>query len=284
MGGKSREKNEYIIRGMSSAPARRRLSSVVSVRVAAVMGGNALAVVGAACGGRVFGKVYEYEEDVYISLDGSADVIVNASISALVNLRGIDLPLDPAARLDREQIRAAYTSPLTDVTRVSRPWRRQGRRFVQVRLHVADIRKLSEVAPFSWSTYEMAEKDGLVVYRQTIGKSAMRPGTLRNVGWSGGELVAFRLHMPSRIAWHNARDLETNETSDIARGNILSWEQHLTDRLDGRPISIEVRMDRQSILYRTLWLFAGAFAAAVALIGALIWLTIRKGAKEGDAA
>ncbi len=42
-------------------------------------------------------------------------------------------------------------------------------------------------------------------------------------------------------------------------------------------------MDRQSILYRTLWLFAGAFAAAVTLIGALIWLTIRKGAKEGDA-
>ena len=111
----------------------------------------------------------------------------------------------------------------------------------------------------------------------------MRPGTLQNFGWTGGELVAFRLHLPSRIVYHNARDLETNETSDIARGNILSWEQHLTDRLDGRPISIEVKMDRQSILHRTLWLFAGAFAAAVPLIGALIWLTMRKGAKEGDA-
>ena len=30
-------------------------------------------------------------------------------------------------------------------------------------------------------------------------KSAMRPGTLQNVGWSGGELVAFRLHLPSKI-------------------------------------------------------------------------------------
>jgi hypothetical protein len=152
-----------------------------------------------------------------------------------------------------------------------------------VRLRVPDIRKLSEAAPFSWSSYELSEKDGLAVYRQNIAGSAMRPGTLQNVGWSGGELVAFRLHLPSRIVWHNARDLETNETSDIARGNILSWEQHLTDRLDGRPIAIEVRMDRQSILHRTLWLFAGAFAAAVLLIGGLIWLTIRKGAKEGDA-
>jgi hypothetical protein len=265
---------------MSSAPARRSLFSVAGVCVAATFA----ALVLSACGGRGFGKVYEYEEDVYVSLDGSAELIVNASIPALVTLRGIDLPLDPAARLDREQIRAAYTSGLTEVTRVSRPWRRHGRRFVQVRLRVADIRRLAEVAPFSWSTYELAEKDGLVVYRQEIGKSTMRPGTLRNFGWNGGELVAVRLHLPSVVVWHNARDVETNQTSDIARGNILSWEQHLADRLDGRPISIEVRMGRQSILYRTLWLFAGAFTAAVALIGTLIWLTMRKGAKEGDAA
>ena len=129
--------------------------------------------------------------------------------------------------------------------------------------------------------YQLAEREGQVVFRQTVGPSAHRPGTLQNVGWQGGELVAFRLHLPSRISWHNARELETNETSDIARGNILAWEQLLTDRLDGRPISIEVRMDRQSILYRTLWLFAGAFASAVALMALLIWLAVRKGAKSG---
>ena len=265
---------------MSSAPARSLVSLVAPPRVAAVLVALVLTAVTAACGGGLFGKVYEYEEDVYLSLDGSAEVIVNASIPALVALRGIDLPLDPAARLDRDQIRAAYTSPLTEVTRVSRPWRRQGRRFVQVRVRVPDIRKLTGAPPFSWSTYELAETDGVVVYRQNIAGSALRPGTLQNFGWTGGELVAFRLHLPSRIVYHNARDLETNETSDIARGNILAWEQHLTDRLDGRPIDIELKMDRQSILHRTLWLFAGAFAAAVLLIVALIWLTMRKGAKE----
>jgi hypothetical protein len=284
MAGKSREKNEYIIRGMSSAPARSLVSPVTPWRVAAVLATLMLSVATAACGGRLFGKVYEYEEDVYVSLDGSAEVVINASIPALVTLRGIDLPLDPAARLDRDQIRAAYSSPLAEVTRISRPWRRQGRRFVQVRVRVPDIRKLTGAAPFSWSTYELAETDGVVVYRQHIGGSALRPGTLQNFGWTGGELVAFRLHLPSRIVYHNARDLDTNETSNIARGNILSWEQHLTDRLDGRPISIELKMDRQSILHRTLWLFAGAFAAAVLLIVVLIWLTMRKGAKEGDPA
>jgi hypothetical protein len=257
---------------------RARVRAAVFVGTMATMAIN-LSVVAAACGGRVFGRVYEYEEDLFLSLDGSADLIVNASLPALAALRGLDVSIAPATRLDREKIRALYESSLTRVSRVS-SWRRKGRRFVQVRLRIADVRKLSQVPPFAWSTYELTEKDGLYVYRQTIGPAAHRPGTLQNVGWTGGELVAFRLHLPSRIEWHNARDLETDETSGIARGNILSWEQQLTDRLDGRPISIEVRLDRQTILYRTLWLFAGAFAAAIALIAFVIWLTIRKGARD----
>jgi hypothetical protein len=279
-GWRRAQETEYIIREM--APIDRRAGRRARACGAAIL--CVLLAAAAACGGRFFGKVYEYEEDLYVSLDGSADLIVNASIPALVTLRGFALDIDPASRFDTDAVRAAYQSAVTEVTRVSRPWRRHGRRFVQVRLHVSDIRKLSQVSPFAWSTYELAVKDGLVIYKQQITASAMRPGTMQNFGWSGGELVAFRLHLPSKIVWHNARELETNETSAIARGNILAWEQHLTDRLDGRPIAIEVRMENQSILHRTLWLFAGAFASAVLLIGALIWWTVRKGPKEGEAA
>ena len=236
----------------------------------------------AACGGRIFGKQYEYEEDLYLSTDGSADLIVNASVPALVSLRGLALDAEPSAQVDRDAVRAAYQSADTEVTRVSRPWRRDGRRFVQVRMKVHDIRTLHTAAPFAWSTYAFTEENGERVYRQTVGASALRPGTLKNYGWKGNELVAIRLHMPSRIIAHNARDLERNDGSSVQRGNILAWEQLLTDRLDGRPIAIEVRMDRQSILYTTLWLFAGAFAAAVLVIGLLLWLTIRKGAREAE--
>jgi hypothetical protein len=233
----------------------------------------------AACGGRIFGKQYEYEEDLYLATDGSADLIVNASIPALVSLRGLTLDTDPAAQVDREAIRAAYQSPDTDVTRVSRPWRRDGRRFVQVRLKVRDVRSLHTAPPFAWSRYSFGEESGERVYQQAVGASALRPGTLKNYGWKGNELVAFRLHMPSRIISHNARDIDTSSGSAVQRGNILAWEQLLTDRLDGRPIAIEVRMDRQSILYTTLWLFGGAFGAAVLVIGLMIWLTIRTGAR-----
>jgi hypothetical protein len=37
-------------------------------------------------------------------------------------------------------------------------------------------------------------------------------------------------------------------------------------------------MDSQSILHRTLWLFGGAFLAAVTVLALLIWFTFRKGA------
>ncbi len=251
-----------------SLRARRAVLAVVVAAFAA-----------AACNGRILGKKYEYEEDLYLSLDGSADLIVNASIPALVALRGLDLDAT-TSRVDRAAVRAAFESPFAAVIRVSRPWTRNRRRFVQVRLRVHDVRTLSQTRPFSWSRYELAPEDGQHVYRQTISGSALRPGTLQNVGWDGSELVAFRLHLPSHIRYHNARSLETNEPRSVERGNILTWEQHLTDRLDGQPLAIEVRMDSESILYRTLWLFAGAFLAAVMLIGALIWLTIRKGAKQ----
>ena len=95
-------------------------------------------------------------------------------------------------------------------------------------------------------------------------------------------MVAFRLHLPSHIRYHNARDIDSNEPRSVQRGNILTWEQRLSDRLQGTPMRLEVRMDSESILYRTLYLFGVAFLAAVAVLGLLIWLTMRKGRKAEE--
>ena len=56
-------------------------------------------------------RQYEYDERVDLSLDGSALVDVNASIPALVALRGLVLDVDPEARLDRQAIRRLYEAP-----------------------------------------------------------------------------------------------------------------------------------------------------------------------------
>jgi hypothetical protein len=225
----------------------------------------------------VFGKQYEYEEDLTIDLDGSATLTVNASLAALAALRGLDVDAG-GDRVDRERIRALFDSPVSRVTSVPRPWRRKGRPFVQVNMEIDDVRRLHESPPLAWSRYELVPGDGQHVFRQTVGASALRPGTLKNVGWDGSEVVAFRVHFPSRILEHNARDLVTDEPTGIQRGNILAWEQHLSDRLAGKPLIAEVRLDSESILHRTLWLFAGAFVAAILTLAAAVWWTVRRGA------
>jgi hypothetical protein len=226
------------------------------------------------CRGGKLIRQYEYEEDMYLELDGSATVVVNASLPALVALRGLTLPSGSSARLDRQAARQAYESPVTRVATVSRPWRRHGRRFIQIRVEVNDIRRLPTAAPFSWSEYALSESGEGQTYRQVVrGAPATVPSW---AGWDGSEIVAFRLHLPSVIRYHNVRDIDTGAARGVDRGNILTWEQRLTDRLAAKPLEIEARMDRRSILRWTLLLFAGAFGAAVFLLGGIVWWTSRR--------
>jgi hypothetical protein len=246
-----------------------------------------VAAVVSACSGRgPLATEYEYEEDLTIGLDGSATLVVNASVPALVALRGLPLNTALSARADelRTKLRQIYASDITRVGRISN-WTRRGRRFVGIHLTVTDIRALTKVAPFSWATYDLHEQGEQVVYRQTLSKPGT-PAALAS-GLTGDEIVAFRLHLPARIRFQNSRYLERDESRPAARGNILTWEQRLRERLAGKPIAyaedrtpdvMEARMDRQSILYRTLWLFGIAFLAAILVIAGLIWLTMRRGA------
>lgn len=233
-------------------------------------------MVAAACGrdGALI-KRYEYEEELYLSLDGSAALYVNASVPSLVALRGLDLDTSPRARLDRARIRTLFSSPVTRVTRVSSS-RRDGRRFVHVRLEVDEVGRLGRAAPFAWSTYRFDRAGGQYVYKQVVGAAAGRPVT--GVNWTGRELVAFRMHLPSKIVYHDA------PSKRVERGNILAWEQTLAERRAGAPLTMEARMETRSILYRTLWLFALTFALVVATFAAIIWWMARKGGDPATSA
>ena len=210
---------------------------------------------------------YEYEEEMYLSLDGSATVYVNSSVAALDALRGTSFDTRPAARVDREAVRRYFTTPDTRVTRVSESTR-SGRRFVHVRLDVDDIRRMAEAPPFAWSSYRFARDGNLFVFGQTVSAAAGRD--VGPVGWNGSELAAFRLHLPSKIAYHNT------SPQNFRRGNILVWEQRLADRLRGAPLTLDARMETQSILYRTLWLFGLTFIAVAITFGSILWWVIRR--------
>jgi hypothetical protein len=230
-------------------------------------------------------RQYEYEEEVYLSLDRSATVYVNSSLPALNALRGTTFDISPSARVDVDAVRAYFSSPTTRVIRVSQS-RRSNRRFVHVRLEVDDINRLGEAAPFAWSKYRFTRAGDQFNYLQTVGAPAARD--VGNVGWNGSELVAFRLHLPSKIRYHNTG-------RPVGRGNILAWEQPLADRLRNLPVVyaekgsdgvLDARIDAQSILYTTLWLFAVTFVIVAIVFVAIIWWVVRRGGrgteKSGD--
>jgi hypothetical protein len=228
-------------------------------------------VIAAACGGPL-GRHYEYEEQLYLSVDGSATILLDASLPALAALRGMTLE-SAAGRLDRSTIRRAFEAAGCDVMNVTQPWRRKGRRFIQVRLRTDHVRNLTGCQPLSWSTHRLEQEGETLRYEQRVGAPAGgNPGA---PAWDRSEIVAFKLHLPSRVLDHNVKRLDgTNGTVD--RGNILTWEQTLDDRLAGKPIEMTLTMEAESILYQTLGLFAGALGAAIVLLGGIVWWNMKR--------
>ena len=162
-------------------------------------------------------------------------------------------------------------------------WTRRGRRFVGIRLSVPDIRALPKAAPFAGQTYELRPEGELVTFRQTLTKPPPPGRRAAAVAWRRDRRLP-----PAPAGAHPLPELALSSTAaqsrPASRGNIITWEQRLTQRLEGKPIAyaedrtpdvMEVRMDRESILYRTLWLFGIAFAAALLVLAGLIWLTMR---------
>jgi hypothetical protein len=146
---------------------------------------------------------------------------------------------------------------------------------VHLRIEVPDISRLGEAAPFAWSQYTLTRDGAVIRYRQTVGASSGRD--VGDVGWTGAELVAVRLHLPSRVPFHNS------PSKTIERGNIIAWEQPLGERIHGQPLDIEAHMEPQSILVRTLTLFGLTIVAAALTFALAIWLVMRRGKPSATA-
>ena len=63
-------------------------------------------------------RQYQYEEEMYLSLDGTATLYVNSSLAALERAARDDVRPGPTARVDTAAVRAYYSTPATRVVRV----------------------------------------------------------------------------------------------------------------------------------------------------------------------
>jgi hypothetical protein len=212
---KSLREPQYIIRSM-----RRRVAR------AAVLLAFGLT---AACSNPL-GKQYEYEEQLYLSVNGAATMAIDTSVPALVALHHVPLDPAPRARLDREDVRKIFLSSQCSDVRVGQPWIRKGRRFVQIRIAVPDVRQLRACGPLGWSAYSLTREASELHFEQTVGPP--NQGDPGKVNWDGTELVAFKLHLPSRILFHNVKRLEDGSNGEAERGNI--WRGNNDWPIDGR--------------------------------------------------
>ena len=234
--------------------------------VAALLVAGCLAAAG--CRGGGLFRQYEYDEDIYLSLDGSATIYVNGSLPALAALRGATTSTSrPSARFDRDRITALYASPGVRVVRVTSS-RRHGRRFAHVRLEVDDIRRLA-MAPAVLVGVGPVRPDGRVV---------PLPRGARRVGEQQGGRRRLERKRAGRLPPAPA---EQDRVPQRGQGQPAA-RQHPALGADadrapcGRPLEMEARMEPTSILYRTLWLFVGSMLAAFSVLAAIIWWVVKR--------
>ena len=195
-------------------------------------------------------------------LDGSATVYVNAAVPALVALRGVDAaarPVGPA----RSQ-RGARALRVPGVTRRDRQ-------------HVAPRRPPLRAPAARGRRHPPAGRAG----RRSPGRATVRRSrrrcavftqrwappravTVGDVGWKGDELVAFRLHLPSRVP------STTPRSRTVERGNIIvvGAAARRAARRASRSTS-RCTWSSDSILVQTLVLFGAMVVLALAALGAL---------------
>ncbi len=202
------------------------------------------------------------------------DLVVNASLAGARRLTRLPVPDD------RERVDATRSGPLFESRcgcHAREPsWRRRATLRSGPR-QVEDIRRLVKLRR---SPGHVRVRSARIRANTSSARSSvhlrLQPGTLKNFGWAAGagrlsRAPAEQDHLPQRPRRRHQR------AAADERGNILAWEQHLSDRLEGQPVDIHVEMESQSILTRTLWLFAGAFIAAVLVLIALVWWTMQRG-------
>jgi hypothetical protein len=247
----------------------RLLRSRVTWVLLALVAGVAISRTGSA-------PTYEYEEVIYLELDGSATVDVNASIASIAAVHGADLGPDPEGAPAQAVVRALFAAPGVEVSALTF-FGRGGRRFVHVSLDVSDVRRLPASPSFAASAFRFERRGDRVVFRRTRGGAAggAAAGDAGNLdagggAWTGDERAAVRVRVPSTVLFENA-------TSDVQRGNMLVWEQPLAERLSRVPIELHVDMASSSILSSTLVLFGAAVAAAALMFAVVIALVVRKG-------
>ncbi|PYQ19036.1 MAG: hypothetical protein DMF81_23190 [Acidobacteria bacterium] len=210
---------------------------------------------------------YEYEHEIWLDVDGSGRVNVTGRPELWARFKGLaaDTDEEALARRARELFeRSGLRVRRVDLTH------RGGHAYLYVAAAFDDVNRLGGTAAFPDLRIAL-RPDGDRLRLEGAWRPASRPPT--PAGTDG--LMAVRFHLPSKIYRHE------NAPGGVERGNILSWRQEVAAGAAGRELAFGAVMDRRSIFYSTVGLFAGAVLTALAMLATVVYFVRRKGRGDG---
>jgi hypothetical protein len=210
--------------------------------------------------------VYEYEHEFWLDVDGSGTVYVTGRPALWAAFKGLPAS-DATSAESRRAARELFERSGLRVRRVT--WtRRGGRPYLFVSADFEDVNRLAGSAAFPdldislVASGERLRMEGR--WRRPQGLPA--PPAADGIG-----LMAVRFHLPSKVYEHR------NAAEGLERGNIVAWRQDVRVGVAGQPLPFGAVIDRRSILWSTVALFAGALALGLSSVALVIYLTFRKG-------
>jgi hypothetical protein len=211
--------------------------------------------------------VYEYEHEFFLRTDGSGSVYVSGRPELWTAFKGLGDPRSPRDTATRGAARELFERAGLRVRRVIVS-HRGGRPYLFVSADFADVATLARSGAFPDLQISVRPEgdQNLRLSGRWAPPALPRPPQLETDG-----LVAVRFHLPSKVYSHD------NAVLGVERGNIVTWRESVADALGGRPLAYGALVDRRSILFSTVALFAGACLLALAIIAGGIWMTVRRG-------
>jgi hypothetical protein len=70
----------------------------------------------------------------------------------------------------------------------------------------------------------------------------------------------------------------------VERGNIVGWREPVGAAAGGQALAFGALIDRRSILFSTVTLFATAIALGLSVLAVCFWMVVRKGRRLNAAA
>jgi hypothetical protein len=204
---------------------------------------------------------YEYEEEVFLEVDGSGEMRMSGSTVAVAALHGLDEASVASAKALFEGEGVEILSALET--------ERDRRAFVHVEARFTDWEHLCRLPAFRGRSCRLAKgaEDLALELSLPSPTAALPPGP------DPQAILALRYHFPGTIRHHNS-------PGDIERGNILSWKRTLREHFAGRPLDLAVRFDRRTILAATARVMGLALGLVVTSIATAIWVMVRKGRRQ----